>query len=155
EGGQVDVVDFNPRTPENLAVLRRNYPRPVDTTSLTGRAAMEARIVHVPDVEDPAAPSVLADVSKGIGFRSHLSVPMLRSGEPIGVLALQRRAPGPFSDAQIELVQTFADQAVIAIENARLLSELQARTAELTRSVDQLTALGDVGRAVSSTLDLD
>ena len=71
------------------------------------------------------------------------------------MLALAPRAPGPFSDAQIELVQTFADQAVIAIENARLLSELQARTAELTRSVGQLTALGDVGRAVSSTLDLD
>ena len=82
-------------------------------------------------------------------------MPILRDGQPIGVLALQRRAPGPFSDAQIELVQTFADQAVIAIENARLLSELQARTAELTRSVGQLTALGDVGRAVSSTLDLD
>jgi GAF domain-containing protein len=61
----------------------------------------------------------------------------------------------PFTDKQIELVSTFADQAVIAIENARLFSELQARTADLTRSVDRLTALSEVGRAVSSTLDLD
>ena len=155
EDGQLVFVDFYPSTPENLAVLREHYPRPVDTTSLTGRAAVEARVIHVPDVQDPAAPTVLAGVAKGVGFRSHLSVPILRDGRPIGVLSLQRRVPGPFSDAQIELVQTFADQAVIAIENARLLSELQARTAELTRSVGQLTALGEVGRAVSSTLDLD
>ena len=120
-----------------------------------GRAVVEARVVHVPDIEDPAAPPALTSVSKGLGFRSQLSVPILRGGQPIGVLVLSRHAPGPFSDAQIELVETFADQAVIAIENARLLSELQARTAELTRSVGQLTALGDVGRAVSSTLDLD
>ena len=65
------------------------------------------------------------------------------------------RAPAPFSDKQVALLQTFADQAVIAIENVRLFKELQARTGELTRSVDQLTALGEVGRAVSSTLDLE
>jgi GAF domain-containing protein len=155
EDGRLVLVDFHPSTPENLAVLREYYPRPADTTSLTGRAAVEGRVIHVPDVEDSAAPAGLAGVSRGIGFRSHLSVPILRDGRPIGVLALQRRAPGPFSDAQIELVQTFAAQAVIAIENARLLSELQARTGELTRSVEQLTALGDVGRAVSSSLDLE
>ena len=63
--------------------------------------------------------------------------------------------PGSFSDKQVELVKTFADQAVIAIVNARLFSELQARTSELIRSVDRLTALGEVGRAVSSTLDLE
>ena len=68
---------------------------------------------------------------------------------------MTRREPGGFTDDEIALLQTFADQAVIAIENARLLSELQARTQELTRSVEQLTALGDVGRAVSSSLDLD
>src|SRR5207245_8083428 len=65
-----------------------------------------------------------------------------------------RRDPGGFTDAEIALLQTFADQAVIAIENARLLTELQARTQELTRSVGELRALGEVGQAISSTLDL-
>jgi len=71
------------------------------------------------------------------------------------VIGVSRAEPGRFSDNQIELLKTFADQAVIAIENARLLSELQDRTQQLTHSVEQLTALGDVGRAVSSSLDLD
>ena len=155
EDGRLVPIEFTPSTPEAWAVMREVYPRPADTTSLTGRAVVEARVVHVPDIEDPAAPPSLTSVIKGLGYRSQLSVPILLGGRPIGVLGLNRHAPGPFSDAQIELVQTFADQAVIAIENARLLSELQARTAELTRSVGQLTALGDVGRAVSSTLDLD
>src|SRR5207248_10371122 len=71
------------------------------------------------------------------------------------VIILHKLEVQPFTDKQIELVETFADQAVIAMENARLLSELRARTGELTRSVEQLTALGEVGRAVSSTLDLE
>ena len=82
-------------------------------------------------------------------------VPLLRHDEAIGAIGVTRREPGGFTDDEIALLKTFADQAVIAIENARLFSELQARTQELTRSVDQLTALGDVGRAVSSSLDLD
>src|SRR5262249_49923927 len=90
-------------------------------------------------------------LNRMIGIRGALAVPILRGGEPIGVLALQRYTPGPFSDSQIELVQTFADQAVIAIENARLLSELETRTGELTRSVEELTALGEV----SSTLNVE
>jgi GAF domain-containing protein/CheY-like chemotaxis protein len=155
EGGQLVPIEFGPSTPEVWAAIRQVYPRPADTTSLMGRAVVEARAVHVPDIEDPAAPPALRHVSKELGYRSHLSVPILLGGRAVGVLGLFRRAPSPFSDAQIELVRTFADQAVIAIENARLLSELQARTVELTRSVGQLTALGDVGRAVSSTLDLD
>jgi signal transduction histidine kinase len=80
---------------------------------------------------------------------------MLRHNEAVGTIGVTRRDPGGFTDDEIALLKTFADQAVIAIENARLLSELQARTAELTRSVDELTALGDVGRALSSTLDLE
>src|SRR5262249_57651053 len=84
-----------------------------------------------------------------------LSVPLLRDGEPIGAISLVRRTAGPFSEGQIRLLRTFADQAVIAIENVRLLNELASRTRELARSVEHLTALGEVGRAVGSTLDLD
>ncbi len=80
---------------------------------------------------------------------------MLRAGELLGVIFIYRPEVLPFTDGQIALMETFADQAAIAIENARLLSELQARTRELTRSVDELTALGDVGRVLSSTLDLE
>src|SRR4030095_9496272 len=80
---------------------------------------------------------------------------MLRADELLGVIFIYRHEVRPFTDSHISLMETFADQAAIAIENARLLTELQARTGELTRSVEQLTALGDVGRAVSSSLDLD
>jgi signal transduction histidine kinase len=89
------------------------------------------------------------------GYRSMVVVPLLRDDEAVGTIGVTRREPGGFTDDEIALLQTFADQAVIAIENARLLTELQARTQELTRSVDQLRALGAVGRAVSSSLDLD
>jgi signal transduction histidine kinase len=78
----------------------------------------------------------------------------MREGNPIGVVGVGRTEPGPFPDKQIALLQTFADQAVIAIENVRLFTELQARTTELTQSVGELRALGEVGQAVSSTLDL-
>jgi signal transduction histidine kinase len=80
---------------------------------------------------------------------------MLREGTPIGVIVVARAEPKPFSDNEIELLKTFADQAVIAVENVRLFKELQARTGELTQSVEKLTALGEVGRAVSSTLDVE
>jgi GAF domain-containing protein len=78
----------------------------------------------------------------------------LRNGHPIGVIVLMRREPRPFTDKQIELVTTFADQAVIAIENVRLFDEVQARTRELSQSVGELRALGEVTQAVTSTLDL-
>src|SRR5258708_17802753 len=79
----------------------------------------------------------------------------VRNYEAVGALGVSRPEPGGFTDEEIALLQTFADQAVIAIENARLLRELQTRTGELTQSVEQLTALGEVSRAVSSTLDVD
>ena len=80
---------------------------------------------------------------------------MLRASELLGVIAIYRHEVRPFTDSQIALMETFADQAVIAIENARLFKELQARTAELTRSVEELQALGEVSQALSSTLDLE
>jgi GAF domain-containing protein/CheY-like chemotaxis protein len=121
--------------------------------SSTARAALERRTVHIPDaLADPEYTFGLREVDP---IRTVLSIPMLRAGELLGVIAIYRLEVRPFTDSQISLMETFADQAAIAIENARLLSELQARTAELTRSVRELKALGEVGQALTSTLDLD
>ena len=90
-----------------------------------------------------------------VGWRSALIAPMLREGAPIGVITVGRAMAGRFSESEISLLQTFADQAVIAIENVRLFKELQERTAELTQSVEKLTALGEVSHALSSTLDIE
>jgi GAF domain-containing protein/DNA-binding response OmpR family regulator len=137
-----------------LRDFQQRNPLPPGRGSVTGRVALERRTVQTPDVlADPEFEQT--EAQKVGNFRTLLGVPMLREGVLLGVFSLQRQEVRPFTDKQIELVTTFADQAVIAIENARLLGELQARTAELTRSVGQLTALGDVGRAVSSTLDVE
>src|SRR5262245_56059696 len=90
-----------------------------------------------------------------LGARTMLIVPMVREGQTVGMIFTARREPMPFTESQVALLQTFAAQAVIAIENVRLFKELEARTQDLTRSVGELRALGDVGRALSSTLDLD
>jgi GAF domain-containing protein len=122
--------------------------------SVSGRAAEERRTVHVHDVLTDPEYEVLEGQRHG-GFRTGLGVPMLRDGSLVGVFFLTRTEPKPFTNDEIELVTTFADQAVIAIENTRLLGELRARTDQLTRSVDELTALGAVSEALSSTLDVD
>src|SRR5262249_13993530 len=89
------------------------------------------------------------------GTRTFLAIPMLREETPIGAIVIRRTEVRPFSERHIALLKTFADQAVIAIENVRLFQELQTRTSELARAVGELTALGEVGQAVSSTLDLE
>jgi signal transduction histidine kinase len=95
------------------------------------------------------------DRLKLLGLRTVLTVPMLRGETVVGVFTIWKTKVQPFTDRQIELVRTFADQALIAIENVRLFQELQARTGDLARSVEELKALGEVGQAVSSTLDLE
>src|SRR4029453_16156598 len=95
-----------------------------------------------------------AHVANVIGVRAGLGVPLIREGNVVGVLTVVRNEPRAFTQKQIELAETFADQAVIAIENVRLFDELQARTNELTQSVEELRALGEVMQAVNSTLEL-
>jgi GAF domain-containing protein len=89
------------------------------------------------------------------GYRTHLGVPLLREGSPIGVILVSRRTVRPFDNKYVELVSTFADQAVIAIENVRLFDEVQARTEDLSQSVEELRALGEVSQAINSTLDVE
>src|SRR6202035_2960020 len=139
---------------EALEEVHRIYPTRPTRALPSGRAILERAVVHIPDVEvDPDFQN--GSLSRAIGWRSGLFVPMLRKGAAIGAIAVTRAARGPFSDNEIELLKTFADQAVIAVENVRLFKELQARTAELTRSVGELTALGEVSQTLSSTLDLE
>jgi GAF domain-containing protein len=134
--------------------FRQRNPVRAGRGSSMGRAALSGQTVHIIDAMADPDFEHTGD-AQGVGkFRTLLGVPMLRGGVLLGVFSLQRREVQPFTKKQIELVETFADQAVIAIENVRLLEEAQTRTRELARSVQELQALGEVGRAVSSTLDL-
>jgi GAF domain-containing protein len=107
--------------------------------------------LHIPDVRSQ---NDFPQVGSAAGYRTHLSALLRQHGEFIGTLTARRIEVRPFTPAQIKLLETFADQAVIAIENVRLFNELEARTRELAQSVGELRALGEVGQAVSSTLEL-
>ena len=140
--------------PEVEAYFAAHPLRP-SRESAVRRVALELRLVHVADVlADPEFTAYRTEPYRQQGMRSVLALPLLKENDLIGIIVIHRKAVRPFTEKQIELVTTFANQAVIAIENVRLFQELDARTSELARSVGELKALGEVGQAVSSTLDL-
>jgi signal transduction histidine kinase len=139
--------------PQEWKDYRARHPIAPDRGTPIGRMALERRVVHVEDALTD--PEYIELESSRLGeFRTMLAVPLFREGTIIGGLFLTRSHVEPFTEKQIALVTTFADQAVIAIENARLFNELRERTTELGRSVEELKMLSEVGQAVSSTLDL-
>jgi GAF domain-containing protein len=119
-----------------LLEFRRNRPLTPDRGSAVGRAALEGRIVHVPDVLEDAEYTNW-EMQKLGGYRSVLCVPLLREGDSIGVLGVSRSEPRPFTNKQIELLTTFADQAVIAIENVRLFDEIQDKSKQLAEASER------------------
>jgi GAF domain-containing protein len=128
----------------------REHPLRVDSGSATGRAASEGKPIHIPDVlADPDYQAT--GYLQAFGYRTILGVPLLRERTTIGSFALTRDEVKPFTEKQIELVMTFADQAVIAIENARLLNELRQRTTDLTESLEQQTAISEILRVISNS----
>ena len=135
---RAEAYGFSPEFIEYV----RTVPVVPGRGAATDRALLEGRIVHIPDVQtDPEYTFVEA---QRLGdFRTILGVPMLREGVPVGVLALTRSEVRPFTDKQIELVSTFADQAAIAIENVRLFDSVEARTRELARSLEDLRTAQD------------
>ena len=135
-------LEFNERSPILTPQAASSLKRFVETK----------KVLHIPDM---AAEAPEDPITKFAGARTLLVVPMLKEDELLGAMGIYRQEVRPFTDKQIELVQNFAAQAVIAIENVRLLNELRARTDDLARSVGELQALGDVSQAVNSTLDLE
>src|SRR6266851_2499541 len=137
--------------PEALAAARARYPRPLGLDTGPGIAILTRSVHEVRDVEDSSTAEHIRAVGRVLGFRSVITVPMLREGEAIGAIAVTRREPGPFSEGDMALLQTFADQAVIAIDNVRLFRELEARNRDLTNALEQQTATSDVLRIIAQS----
>ena len=159
DGELVHSVAHDGYTPEQLQQWRATWPKPVTAPSFACQAIKTRSPVRIRDFETAPelalhSPETVANL-RARGSRSVLAVPMFRQNEVIGAISLAHREVDTFSDAHLELLKTFADQAVIAVENVRLFKELEARTAELTRSVGELTALGEISQVLSSTLDLE
>ena len=140
--------------PPELDDYFKNVAHEPGQGSVIGRTILHRKTIHVPDVLADAE-YTMAETAQKADLRTALGVPLLREGNPIGVILVGRHAVQPFTDRQIDLVETFADQAVIAIENVRLFDEVQARTHDLTESLQQQTATADVLKVISrSTFDL-
>src|SRR5262249_3713049 len=142
DGDLLHVAATNNWTPELRDLVSQIYPKPPDRSVLSGRAVLDGKIAHVHDL--------LADREYARGFarvglwRAALAVPMLRDGNPVGAISVGKAEPIPFSQRQIQLLTTFADQAVIAIENVRLFQTEQQRSRELSEALEQQTATSEV-----------
>jgi PAS domain S-box-containing protein len=131
---------------ENKEAMERVYPYPLGRDSGSGQAILDRKVAHFPDVDAPGShvPQRVLDGARAVGFKSIVFAPLVAEGEALGALWVGRRVPGPFSEREIALLETFADQAVIAIQNARLFNETK-------EALEQQTATADILRVISSS----
>ena len=137
---------------QEFETLSKRFPRPLDDITGGGRAMATKKVLQfVPVIGNPSAPPATQEFARDLGFNAAIFAPLIRNDTVIGVIATARDEPKPFDDKQVALIKAFADQAVIAIENARLFDEVRARTEELSESLDQQTAMSEVLRVISSS----
>ncbi|MFY9952565.1 GAF domain-containing protein, partial [Bradyrhizobium sp.] len=146
--GVAHLKAFTPTTPAADEILQAAFPQPVAVFA-PFQMAQAGEVAQIPDTE--AFTDELLDISRARGYRSMLFAPLMNDGVSIGFIAVTRVQPGNFADHHVQLLRTFADQAVIAIENARLFEEVQARTQELSESLEQQTATSEVLGVISSS----
>src|SRR5882757_9387158 len=151
--GKVHLAAFTPTNPAADEALKADFPQPVENFEAF-RLAQHGEPIAIPDTEE-VSHAPLREIARLHGFRSMLWVPMVNGGVTIGIISVTRVEPGSFAAHHVQLLQTFADQAVIAIENVRLFEEVQAKTHDLTESLQQQTATAEVLKVISrSAFDL-
>jgi two-component system NtrC family sensor kinase len=158
DGKQLFLVAHHNFSPEAVAFLQQRYPRAPSRDSAGGCAVLDCAVVHLADIEQRPEFAASFRLHDLLRFRGLLAVPLLNEGRPVGAITVARVAPGPFSDRHIALLETFADQAVIAIANVRLFTELQEKNqvitqahAQVTESLEQQTATAEILRVISSS----
>src|SRR5882724_9194502 len=157
DGELITVAANQDLTAEEITITNTLFPAPATRGIAAGRAIVDRAVVHITDIRNDPDYAARAPVNV-LGYRTALAVPLLREGSPIGAFVMWRREVRPFTDKQIELVRTFADQAVIAIENVRLFTELQQKHqalteahAQVTEALEQQTATSQILRVISSS----
>src|SRR5262250_613277 len=157
DGETLQLVAMYGLTPEGAEAVRRDFPMPLNAQSTSARTIRNRAVVHVEDVRG-GADYQYKDTARAGHWRGTLGVPMLRGTQVIGAIMVARSSPGRFADAQVALLKTFADQAVIAIGNVRLFTELQDKNqaltqahAQVTEALEQQTATSDILRVISQS----
>ena len=139
---ELHLAAFTPVNPKADEVLKSSFPQPLREFP-PFMLVRDGTTQQFTDTESSEVPPLLTEIARLRGYRSMLFTPLMNSGVPIGMISVTRKQPGRFAEHHIRLVRTFADQAVIAIENARLFEEVQARTSELAASLDELRTTQD------------
>src|SRR5262249_29864249 len=150
DGKLIHMVAVYGSSRRGTDALRKAFPLPPGGKSVSSRVIRDGAVTHIPDVLTEPEYGI-QDAAVASGFRAGLGVAMLRNGRALGAIVVGRSKAGPYSGHEIDLLRTFAEQAVIAIENARLFQEVNDRNRDLTESLERETATSEILRAISSS----